>query len=168
MAGVLLPSKPHRAHLRAARDTPVSRPGQGFVMNRNRLAALAMALMVTAGAGAASALPPLSQHSEINEGLLAIGIADEVRKRCDRIAPRYVAAFNYLRSLQRKAGDLGYSDAEIDNYVNSDAEKAKMRARGEAVLAAAGVRKDTPDTYCTYGLAEIKKGSLIGSFLRAK
>ncbi len=128
----------------------------------------ALAVVMAATAGTARALPPLSQQSEINTGLLAIGIADEVRKQCDRIAPRMLTAFGYLQTLQSKAADMGYSRAEIDAYVTSAEEKAKMRARGEAVLAAAGVRRDAPDTFCTYGLAEIAKGSLIGSFLRAR
>jgi len=129
---------------------------------------LALAVTLMASAGGARALPPLSQQAEINEGLLAIGIADEVRKRCNRIAPRYVAAISYLRSLESRATAMGYSKAEVDAYVTSKAEKARMRARGEAVLAAAGVRRDAPETFCTYGLAEIAKGSLIGSFLRAR
>ncbi len=128
----------------------------------------ALAVVLAATTGTASALPPLSQQSEINEGLLAIGIADEVRKRCEAIAPRYVTALTYLRSLENKAEAMGYSADEIDAYVTSKAEKAKMRARGEAILAESGVRKDAPETYCTYGLAEIAKGSLIGSFLRAR
>lgn len=129
---------------------------------------LALAVVLSATAGMSRALPPLSQQAEINEGLLAIGIADEVRKRCDTISPRYVTALSYMRSLENKAEAMGYSETEIDAYVTSKTEKAAIRARGEAVLAAAGVRKDAPETFCRYGLAEIAKGSLIGSFLRAR
>lgn len=129
---------------------------------------LALALALMGSVSTARALPPLAQQTEINEGLLAIGIADEVRKNCGRVAPRYVAALSYLRSLENRAEAMGYTEAEIDAYVSSKAEKAKMRARGEAVLAAAGVRRDAPETFCTYGLAEIAKGSLVGSFLRAR
>lgn len=132
--------------------------------------AIAVTVMaaVTASAGTANALPPLSQQAEIADGLLAIGIADEVRKRCDRIAPRYVVALGFMRDLEQKAEAMGYSPDEIDAYVTSQAEKARMRARGEAVLAAAGVRRDAPDSYCSFGMAEIAKRSLIGSFLRVR
>lgn len=135
------------------------------------IAVIGMAMVMAGagtGTGTAKALPPLSQQAEIADGLLAIGIADEVRKRCDRIAPRYVAALGFMRDLEQKAEAMGYTPNEIDAYVTSKAEKARMRARGEAVLAAAGVRPDAPDSYCSFGMAEIAKRSLIGSFLRAR
>ena len=43
-----------------------------------------------------------------------------------------------------------------------------MRAKGERLLRQAGVKLDQPETFCAYGLAEIKKNSAIGVLLRAK
>ena len=62
---------------------------------------------------------------------------------------------------------LGYSDDEIRNYVESDVEKARMRKKGKAFLAANGVNPDDPETFCTFGRAEIAKNSAIGALLRA-
>jgi hypothetical protein len=43
-----------------------------------------------------------------------------------------------------------------------------MRRKGEKLLTQAGVDLKKPETFCTYGLAEIKKNSAIGALLRAK
>ena len=71
-------------------------------------------------------------------------------------------------SLEDKARDLGYTDEQIKAYVTSEAEKAKMRAKGEAYLVDAGVKKGDAESYCTVGREEVAKRSLIGSFLRVR
>ncbi len=129
---------------------------------------LSLVFAFGATASMAKALPPLSQQSEINEGLLAVGIADELRKQCTSISPRYVKALTFMNSLEDKARDLGYTDEQIKAYVTSKAEKAKMRAKGEAYLVDAGVKKGDAESYCTVGRQEVAKRSLIGSFLRVR
>jgi hypothetical protein len=129
---------------------------------------LAAAFIVGASATSATALPPLSQQDAINEGLLAVGIADEIRKKCDAIAPRMIRALTFMNSLENKAKAMGYSEADIKAYVTDKAEKAKMRAKGEAYLTKAGVMKNNPLSYCTVGRDEVARGSLIGSFLRVR
>ncbi|MEX0311253.1 MAG: DUF5333 family protein, partial [Tateyamaria sp.] len=62
---------------------------------------------------------------------------------------------------------LGYSDKEIRAYVDSDAEKDRMRAKGEAYLAQHGVSYDNPNSFCTLGQREIERNSAIGVYLRA-
>ena len=64
--------------------------------------------------------------------------------------------------------DLSNSDAEIDAYIDSDAEKARMRARGAAFFKAKGVDTSDPQSYCALGREEIQKSSRIGSLLKAK
>jgi hypothetical protein len=129
---------------------------------------LSLVFAFGATASMAKALPPLSQQSEINEGLLAVGIADEIRKQCASISPRYVKVLTFMSSLEDKARDLGYTDQQIKAYVTSKAEKAKMRAKGEAYLVDAGVKKGDAESYCTVGREEVAKRSLIGSFLRVR
>ena len=77
-------------------------------------------------------------------------------------------ALNTLRKIKAQANDLGYSDDEIRAYVESDTEKARMRAKGEKFLAQNGVSYDKPETFCTFGRAEIAKSSAIGVLLRVK
>lgn len=115
-----------------------------------------------------AAKPPLRDVPAIDDALLDLGIADLVRKNCPDISARMLTAITYLYRLKDKARDLGYSDAEIDAYVDSDAEKARMRARGAAFFQARGVDTSDPQSYCALGRAEIQKSSRIGSLLKAK
>ena len=97
-----------------------------------------------------------------------IGLADEVRKRCDTIEPRLIRAYNYLRSLERYARNAGYTSEQIEELTDNKAEKEKLRARIRADLAKRGATPETPEGYCTVGREEIAKGSAAGRLLRAK
>lgn len=119
-------------------------------------------------AGQADALPPLREVKKIDDGLLAVAIADELRKRCNMLDARMFRALNYLNSLKNAARDMGYSDAEIEAYVSSAPEKDRMRTRGEAYLKAKGVTIGDYAGYCSLGKDEIARGSAIGRLLRAK
>ncbi len=119
-------------------------------------------------AASAHAKPPLREVARIDDALLDLGVADIIRKNCPSISARMLAAVFYVRSLQAEARDIGYTDDEIEAYTESDAEKARMRARGDAFFAARGVDTSDPQSYCALGLAEIEKSSRIGSLLRAK
>jgi hypothetical protein len=121
-----------------------------------------------AAAQPAFAKVPLRDVAEIDDGLFVVAVANEIRKQCDIISARMFRAYSYMNALQRRAGELGYSKAEIDAYVKSPDEKARMRARGEAYLKANGVSYADPETFCTLGRAEISKGTQIGQLLRAK
>ena len=131
-------------------------------------------MMITAAVGLAllaapvAAKPPLRDVPAIDDALLDLGIADRIRKNCPDISARMLTAIGYLYGLKDKARDLGYSDAEIEAYVDSDAEKARMKARGAAFVKARGVDTSDPQSYCALGRAEIQKSSRIGSLLKAK
>ncbi|WP_204157071.1 DUF5333 domain-containing protein [Tritonibacter mobilis] len=131
------------------------------------LAALA-ALLLAFGASAGAARPSLRDVQEIEDPLFAVAVASEVADQCDRLAPRTLKGLNQLYQIRARANALGYSDAEIKSYIKSDQEKSRMRAKGERLLRQAGVKLDQPETFCAYGLAEIKKNSAIGVLLRAK
>ena len=126
------------------------------------------ALVATLAATPLLAKPPLREVAQIDDALLDLGIADRIRKECPDISARMFRAIAYVRDLQRDAKALGYTDAEIEAYTDSDAEKDRMRARGAAFFAARGVDTSDPQSYCALGKTEIQKGSRIGSLLRAK
>ena len=137
-------------------------------MKKTSLTLSAALFGLTLAALPVSAQAGLAQERDINDGLLAVGLADEIRKNCDSISGRVFKALGYMSDLEDLALARGYSKAEIDAYVKSDVEKAKMRAVGEEYLAANGVDRVNPQTFCDLGRAEIAKGSLIGQFLRAR
>ncbi|WP_282094512.1 DUF5333 domain-containing protein [Epibacterium ulvae] len=116
----------------------------------------------------AQAKPSLRDVPKIENPLFAIAMAKEVADHCDTLAPRLIKGIAELRRLKGTANDLGYSDKEIRAYVDSDIEKARMRAKGEKLLTQNGVSYEKPETFCAYGRAEIKKNSAIGVLLRAK
>ena len=131
------------------------------------------ALAVVAGAASLSAAaaqsrPPLSEVAEVENMLFAVAIADAVRDHCDSIDARMLRALRMLQRTRALANDLGYSDAEIRAYVESDAEKARMRAKGQSFLAQNGVSLSDADSVCTFGRAEIEKNSAIGALLKAR
>ena len=114
---------------------------------------------------AVMAKPPLRDVDEIDNALLAVGLANEIRSNCPSISARMLKAVLFVHGLQTRAEELGYSQDEIDAYRKSDAEKARLRAEGDAWLVANGVDKAEPETYCAAGRAEIEKQSQIGALL---
>lgn len=116
---------------------------------------------------AAEAKPPLRDVQEIDNELYYIAIANEISEYCPSISGRRLKAINVMWGLRSKAHKLGYSDKEIRAYVESDAEKDRMRAKGEAYLAQNGVSYDTPNSFCALGKSEIQRNSAIGVYLRA-
>lgn len=116
----------------------------------------------------AAAKTPLRDVAEIENPLFAVAVAKEVADHCESIGARYLKGLGELRRLQARANELGYSDKEIRAHVESKTEKARMRTKGERLLAQNGVSYDQPETFCAYGRAEIENNSAIGVLLRAK
>ncbi|WP_377189841.1 DUF5333 domain-containing protein [Ruegeria meonggei] len=115
----------------------------------------------------AEAKPPLREVKEIDNELYYIAIANEISEYCPSISGRRMKAIGVMWGLRSKANKLGYSDKEIRDYVGSDAEKDRMRAKGEAYLAQNNVAYDNPNSFCALGRAEIERNSAIGVYLRA-
>lgn len=113
-----------------------------------------------------SAKPHLREVAEIDDHIMSIAIADEIRKRCDGINARMIKALSVLHKLKRRAKQLGYSDDEIDDYVTSKAEKRRMRGKAEAWLAARDVDGNVTSELCMFGKDQIKAGGQVGELLR--
>lgn len=124
----------------------------------------AAALAIPQGA---AAKPSLREVKPIDDGLFAIGLADQIRKNCPEISARVLPALGALQALQSKARDLGYTQEEIDAHVASDVEKDRLRARGAQYLASKDLQADQAG-YCALGRAEIDRNSTVGVLLRAK
>lgn len=133
-------------------------------MNRLMTLTLTAALV----AGTASAKPALRDVAEIDNSLMMVAIADELRKDCGDISARMLRALSYLETLKSKARQMGYSNDEIEEYVTSKAEKTRMRSKAEGYLTSLGVNPADEASFCAYGRKEIEKGTLVGSLLRAR
>ncbi|GGX57118.1 NADH dehydrogenase subunit E [Tateyamaria omphalii] len=128
--------------------------------------AMTMALILSLTAGIASAKPHLRDVPEIDGTILAVGIADEIRKNCPDISARLLRAYSVVNGLKARARTLGYSDEEIDAYRKSDTEKARLKAKRAEYLRSAGVTPGQSASYCAVGRQEIEKGGQIGALLR--
>lgn len=126
------------------------------------------ALTLGLAAGASTASADLSGEGDINAGLLAVAAADKIRRECGDISGKFWTARSYANQLKGMAKERGYTDDQIDAYINDDAEKAKMRERRNAYFESKGASNLDAASLCRLGRAEIENRSRIGSFLRAK
>lgn len=130
-----------------------------------RLHSLTLALsLVTTPAFAVDG--PLKDVAFVRDGIIVTGIAYEISEVCDSIDARTVRGALFLLSLKDHASDLGYSDAEIDTYVNDRAEKDRLEAVARQKLREMGAVEGQPETYCAVGQAEMANETPVGRLLR--
>lgn len=133
---------------------------------KKRILAISATLALVFGAGAVTAKPALRDQPQITEGIIAVGIAYEVSEKCSSISARRLRGINYLFSLKGIASDLGYSDAEIEAFIDDKAEERRLEGIARARLASMGAVAGNEASYCAVGQAEIAKDSAIGRLLR--
>lgn len=127
---------------------------------------LTATVTLVALAGTSSAKPALKDVDYVREGIIAAGMAYEISEKCDGISARLFRGISFLNGLKRHARDLGYTDAEIDAYVDDKAEKNRLEAIARGRLAELGAVSGRAESYCTVGRNEIARGSAIGQLLR--
>lgn len=135
--------------------------------NRKPLSA-ALIAMLALGATQAAALEPLAQEKHVNDRLIAARIADRIRRECPSIDGRIIYAFTQARALKKYARDKGYSEAQIDAFLDSRADKDRIYAVAEDYMAQNGVTAGDADSFCRLGRQEIAKNTVTGSLLSAK
>jgi hypothetical protein len=129
-------------------------------MTRLPLAALLLAPVV-AQAQAAS----IAEVPEITEGLIATAIAYEIGRVCGPVDGRRLQGIAFLLSLQSRARSLGFSQEEIDAYVEDEAEKARLEGIARERLTALGAVEGDEESFCAVGRAEMARGSQVGRLL---
>jgi len=128
---------------------------------KSTFAALALA---TALAGQASANP--ANVERVTEGLITAGMAVELDDMCEDVRVRMIRGLNFLQGLRSHLQDLGYSNAEIDAYIDNKAEKDRLEGIARQRLAALGVKTGDSATYCTVARAQIEQDTAVGRLLR--
>ena len=129
---------------------------------------IAIALTAAALAAPAAAQEPLAQEKYVNDRLIAARVADRVRRECPSINARIVYAWSQARALKRYAENKGYSSSEIDAFLDSKQDKARIYAAAEDYLTRNGARKGDAESFCRIGRNEIASKSVAGSLLVAK
>ena len=116
----------------------------------------------------AAALQPLSQERHINDSLVQARVADMLRRGCPTLDARLVRAFSEARKLKRYALDQGYSEAQIDAFLDSRDERRRIYAEADRYMVANGVVNGQPETFCRLGQQEIARKTIAGSLLVAR
>ena len=124
-----------------------------------------MVALMASMTGSAGAKPAMRDVPQIDNGLFAVGLADQIRRNCPDISARFFRALTFLQSLEKTARDLGYTEAEIEAHLDSDVEKDRLRRRAATYMADLGFDQNR-DGYCALGRAEIARNSRIGTLLR--
>lgn len=90
-----------------------------------RIAAAAAALLLAPLTAAAQgdARAPLKEFAPVTAGLITIGMAHEIASRCDSITARRLRGIFQLNGLVVAARRAGYSDAEVEAYVETRPRK---------------------------------------------
>jgi hypothetical protein len=111
------------------------------------------------------ALPPLSENDYVNDRLIQARVADRIRKECPSISARFAYAYSQARALKQYARDQGYTEEQIDAFLDSKPDKQRIKAAAEAYLAANGVVDGNADSFCALGAKEIANKTVAGSLI---
>lgn len=125
-----------------------------------------LALATVFSAGHLSAQTALKDVAKVRDGIIFVGMAYEISEKCDSINARLFRGLGYLESLRSHARDLGYSEAEIDAYINDEAEKDRLEGIARAQLAQLGVVPGQEASYCAVGRAQMDANTRVGWLLR--
>jgi len=134
------------------------------VMKRPMLAAIALAVLALP----AAAQVPLSQETYINDRLVQARVADMLRRGCPDISARMIRAFSEARALKRYALDQGYSETEIETFLDSREDRRRIYAEADRYMVQNGVVNGQPETFCRLGRDEIARQTVAGSLLSAR
>ena len=126
-----------------------------------------LALTLSLAAATAVQAEGLRDNAEVNHGLIIAGITETIYETCPTISVRKLRGLLYLRSVYVMARKAGFTNDEIEAYVENEDEEARLRLRVDAYLAANGVVEGDAESYCALGRAAIESRNQIGVMLRA-
>jgi hypothetical protein len=129
------------------------------------LPALLAAQLFAAAPAPAQDIPPIGRIPEITEGLVDTAIAYAIGERCEKLRGRRIEGLAFLWSLAGVAMSRGFSPAEIEAYIDDDAERDRIEALARERLIAKGAVEGEGATFCAIGRAEMQAGSRIGRLL---
>ncbi|QDC09412.1 hypothetical protein FHY55_09205 [Oceanicola sp. D3] len=126
-----------------------------------------IAVMVALGFSGAAAAKSLADSKAVNGGLISVGIALEISEKCPDISARTLRGYSFLNSLKKQARAEGFSDDEIDAYVDDKAQKERLVGKARDYMRSKGVDGSTA-SYCKLGREEIAAKTQAGNLMRAR
>ncbi len=133
-------------------------------MNTLKNTTSAALLGLTFVASSASANPATVER--VTEGLIAAGMAIELGDQCGDVRVRMLRGLSFLQGLKSHLGDLGYSNSEIDAFIDNDIEKDRLEAIARQRLSDLGAVEGNGASYCTVASGQISQGTQVGLLLR--
>jgi hypothetical protein len=128
---------------------------------------VAFALAASAGSVRADRFETLRTDPRVENGVLMIAIGRHIELTCPSIDRRPIAAGAFLLGLANHAMSLGYTRAEVTDYVEDDAERERVIGIAKRWFAERGVTSlQDVEGACRVGRDEITAGSPIGRLLR--
>ncbi|MDF3607360.1 DUF5333 domain-containing protein [Paracoccus sp. DMF-8] len=111
---------------------------------------------------------PLAQEKYVNDRLIAARIADRIRRECPSYNARMIYAYGQARALKAYARNQGYSEAQIEAFLDSKEDKRRIYAVAEDYLTRNGAVKGNAQSFCRVGAQEFANNSYIATFLVAR
>lgn len=128
------------------------------------VAALSVAAVTLAGS--LSAQTALKDVTRVRDGIVHVGMAYEISEKCGSIRARTFRGLGFLQELKNYARDQGFSDAEIEAYVDDRDEKRRLEGIARQQLVALGVIEGDESSYCAVGRDQIARQTRVGWLLR--
>ncbi|MCF2872122.1 DUF5333 domain-containing protein [Octadecabacter sp. G9-8] len=119
--------------------------------------------------GAFFAVPAVANPANVTfvtEGIINAGMAVELDDNCNEVSVRMIRGLNFLQGLKSHLRNLGYSNADIDAFIDNDAEKDRLEAIARQRLSDLGVVVGDASTYCAVARGQIAQDTQIGQLLR--
>lgn len=136
-----------------------------MVTTRKLLAGLALGIGLVTQATATD-YTAMREDPRVRSELFAVSVAWIIDEQCSSFKPRKAWAVLRALDLAAHARTLGYSNAEIEAYINDDDEQARYLEMAKPYLARQGAVAGDEESYCAVGRAEKERGSLIGKLLK--
>ena len=126
---------------------------------------MTLALIVAPMAAPVAARSP-GDIAEVREGLIAVAVGDMIQKNCGAISPRLVRVYTLRTQLIAAAREAGFTNAEIDAFVDNATVRAELEGVARQYLEERGVEPAEPKSYCDVGNLEIAQQTDVGRLLR--
>ena len=78
-----------------------------------------------------------------------------------------MSGISFSFGLYNYAKSKGYSHGEVRDFLDDDAEKAKLRTRVTSYFNDQGLDPDTPNALCAFGQDQITQSTQVGKLIRS-
>ena len=110
--------------------------------------------------------PGLQGEADIENSLRIVATVEVLRDNCDALDLRKIKAVMYVRGIQSRARKLGYSDAEIEAYVDDDAQRGRLEGIAMAYLQSKDAVPGDAGSFCAVAKGEMAAKSTVGGLLK--